>query len=173
MIGERVKYYDGEDESTIIEFDSLVCDCCKIRHEFYVGSMFAIPPAGLIINNGEIFICSDCIKNSYFYDNSLYNILSQYEEKVAENDIFIKELFRSIKDYLPNIFKLKRKVLPTKLRQQILKRYGYKCVHCGGDKNLTIDHIKPYSKNGSDEEHNLQVLCRSCNSKKGNRQSEK
>ena len=34
-------------------------------------------------------------------------------------------------------------------------------------KDLTIDHIKPVSKGGSDKPGNLQLLCSNCNSTKG------
>ncbi|MGE4283733.1 MAG: HNH endonuclease [Clostridia bacterium] len=40
------------------------------------------------------------------------------------------------------------------------------CVVCAAEKDLTIDHIIPLSRGGTNEITNLQVLCRKCNSKK-------
>ena len=45
-------------------------------------------------------------------------------------------------------------------------QYDYKCAYCGKTKKLTIDHIKPLSKGGSDGKDNIQPLCKSCNSRK-------
>lgn len=53
------------------------------------------------------------------------------------------------------------------VRKRILEKYNNKCVHCGTTINLQIDHIIPLSKNGRHDENNLQVLCRTCNLKKG------
>jgi 5-methylcytosine-specific restriction endonuclease McrA len=53
--------------------------------------------------------------------------------------------------------------------KELLHKYNFKCVECGCKENLTIDHIKPVSKGGGDEISNLQIMCKSCNSKKGNK----
>jgi 5-methylcytosine-specific restriction endonuclease McrA len=44
------------------------------------------------------------------------------------------------------------------------------CKKCGEVltwDNFTIDHIKPYSKGGRTSLDNAQLMCRSCNSRKG------
>lgn len=45
-------------------------------------------------------------------------------------------------------------------------RVGHKCALCGEKGRMTIDHIKPLAKGGSNSIRNIQFLCRSCNSKK-------
>ena len=54
------------------------------------------------------------------------------------------------------------------VRARIFERDGYKCLLCGAMEDLTIDHIIPVYRGGSDEDNNLQILCRSCNSRKPN-----
>jgi hypothetical protein len=54
----------------------------------------------------------------------------------------------------------------------VLRRDGYACAWCDTplhEDNWSIDHIIPLSKGGSNEMHNLQAMCRSCNSQKGDR----
>ena len=44
------------------------------------------------------------------------------------------------------------------------------CNGCGKKfdiRNLAVDHIKAFSKGGSERGHNLQLLCTACNSTKG------
>lgn len=50
---------------------------------------------------------------------------------------------------------------------RIFARDGAVCAACGGESDLTIDHVIPMSRNGPDDDDNLQVLCRSCNTSKG------
>ncbi len=54
-------------------------------------------------------------------------------------------------------------------RHAIYSRDGYKCLKCGQTdiNELSLDHVIPKSKGGSNDEHNLQTLCRCCNSRKG------
>ncbi len=46
-----------------------------------------------------------------------------------------------------------------------------RCAKCGAGHDLTVDHIVPRSKGGKNDASNLQWLCRTCNSAKGNRHS--
>ena len=48
---------------------------------------------------------------------------------------------------------------------------GGKCAGCGEKltaRIFTVDHIKAFDKGGTDKPSNLQLLCGSCNSTKGN-----
>lgn len=55
---------------------------------------------------------------------------------------------------------------------QVLIRSIYKsCLRCGSPDELEIDHVVPLSKGGTSTLGNYQVLCRSCNASKNNRNS--
>lgn len=61
----------------------------------------------------------------------------------------------------------KRKPIKPELRISIFERDNHTCVYCKSDENLSIDHIIPVIKGGTNDPSNLQTLCRSCNSRKG------
>jgi len=82
--------------------------------------------------------------------------------------------FRQICLEMSKIFNKPRKRDPidTRLRHEIFKRDGYKCIDCGKTKeNTTLhaDHILPVSQGGTDELENLQTLCQACNLAKSNK----
>jgi hypothetical protein len=54
-------------------------------------------------------------------------------------------------------------------RSRIYKRDGYECVYCGSKKNLTLDHVIPKSRGGSNEWTNLVTCCSKCNRDKDNK----
>ena len=60
-----------------------------------------------------------------------------------------------------------RPPIPYDLRRRVYVRDGFECVQCGSRKDLTLDHIHPYSRGGEDTYENFQTLCRPCNSRKG------
>lgn len=47
--------------------------------------------------------------------------------------------------------------------------FGNTCLCCGASAPLTMDHVIPVTRGGTNEARNLQPLCRSCNSSKGDR----
>jgi 5-methylcytosine-specific restriction endonuclease McrA len=51
------------------------------------------------------------------------------------------------------------------LRQQILRRDGWKCQSCGAMSNLEVHHRQFRSHSGEDSEENLITLCAACHSR--------
>lgn len=51
--------------------------------------------------------------------------------------------------------------------QRYLDLFGERCLACGSDSKLTVDHVVPLVKGGSNTIENLQGLCQPCNSSKG------
>lgn len=62
-----------------------------------------------------------------------------------------------------------RKPISNKLRKMVYERDHCRCITCGATDHLSLDHIIPWSLGGEDTMENLQTMCRSCNSRKGNR----
>ena len=60
-------------------------------------------------------------------------------------------------------------------KARLYEKQGGACIGCQLGlpmRNLTIDHIVPRSKGGTDEYENLQLLCNACNVLKGNKSQE-
>ncbi len=64
---------------------------------------------------------------------------------------------------------LDTRYIPDSVRQEVLERDGYKCKKCSSPSYLELDHIIPRARGGATSVKNLQVLCRECNRKKGER----
>ena len=52
------------------------------------------------------------------------------------------------------------------VRQRVWTTYGGQCADCGAKDYLEFDHVIPVAKGGSNDEMNVQLLCRRCNLKK-------
>ena len=48
------------------------------------------------------------------------------------------------------------------LREQVLRRDGWRCQTCGSMSNLEVHHQEYRSHSGEDTEDNLITLCRAC-----------
>ena len=52
---------------------------------------------------------------------------------------------------------------------RVLRRDGRRCRYCGASSDLTLDYIVSLHNGGARTDENAQILCRSCNSRKGAR----
>jgi len=77
----------------------------------------------------------------------------------------------------PSVIRLFRYVtLPYKKailsRFNIYRRDNFKCLYCGSKENLTLDHVIPRSKGGTNNWNNLATCCNRCNVLKGDKSLE-
>lgn len=123
----------------------VICQYCN--EEYAVDYYSKIHP--------EVILCNHCA-------NMILNVVhkAQYGRYV-----FWEESEKTFKKYT-------KKKIGMKLRLEVYERDGFKCVICGVQKNLTLDHIKPEILGGESTLENLQTMCKSCNSSKGTQYDE-
>ena len=78
-----------------------------------------------------------------------------------------KHLYLGEKSWM--MLSLPRQRIPDRTRALVFERDGRRCRRCNSTDRLTIDHIHPHSRGGSNDAENLQTLCHPCNSSKGAR----
>ncbi|WP_320677716.1 HNH endonuclease [Prochlorococcus sp. MIT 1300] len=90
--------------------------------------------------------------------------LEQDSSRVIRKDIMLPTVIR-----LRQFVRVPFRELPL-TRKNILQRDNSSCQYCGynGDK-LSIDHVIPRSRGGSDSWENVTTACLPCNIKKGSR----
>lgn len=77
--------------------------------------------------------------------------------------------------HIPTVIRLRKYIsIPYKeiplTRRNLMYRDHYKCQYCGEKTiDLTIDHVIPRSRGGSDSWENVVACCQKCNVKKGDR----
>jgi len=86
---------------------------------------------------------------------------------------FLIKVKKGIYKYDPNFVIIKEiEDFTPELKEQILKRDGYKCIICGRSSKegyeLHVDHILPKDKGGKATLENGQTLCSICNFRKKN-----
>jgi hypothetical protein len=60
-----------------------------------------------------------------------------------------------------------RGAIPDDVKQLVWQRDGGRCRQCGSITELQFDHIIPVAMGGASTPDNLQILCGSCNRRKG------
>ena len=77
------------------------------------------------------------------------------------------QLYSTSDELLYNLEAITSSEARRKWRQSIKEKWDYQCAYCGSEENLTLDHITPRSKGGSDRVTNVLCACRECNKSKG------
>lgn len=126
-------------------------------------------------NNTQANIINDIIheknqaKKDFEKETKMFkaNLKNQYDQKLKNLKKKLREVEghkRQLKQQLKQ-YKNTKKV-PKSVRKAVYKRDNYTCQSCGAKEDITIDHIVPRSKGGSNDVNNLQTLCESCNLRK-------
>jgi 5-methylcytosine-specific restriction endonuclease McrA len=57
--------------------------------------------------------------------------------------------------------------IPKSVKQRVFYADRFRCIACGARNNLTVDHLIPRSKGGTNDITNLVTRCEPCNRAKG------
>jgi hypothetical protein len=114
----------------------------------------------------------------WLYRNRLVKVVADEPEeelalrvkhKVLSHEKALAKIQREV-DAFENFERLganRRAPIPETVRMFVWQRDGGRCVTCGCQERLEYDHIIPLAAGGSSTERNIQLLCESCNRKKG------
>lgn len=102
------------------------------------------------------------IKSGIWAYNGIFNLTDSWIESDGKRKVFKFRLEASSEEIesrkqtkLDN-----RRIIPTKVKQEVWKRDEGKCVKCGSIDNLHFDHVIPHSKGGASiTAENIQILC--------------
>lgn len=144
-------------------------------------------PGGALTQNGKFHEAAQSHKK-YHRSPERVRVYEKLRPGIwADNGMFLLVDSRKVHDGQRQVFKFRlvavtdeqpgpvaevevehRRMIPSLVKQEVWKRDGGRCVLCGSRKNLHFDHVIPFSKGGSSNTaENIQLLCGSCNSRKG------
>ena len=75
--------------------------------------------------------------------------------------------FHNSDEYLFNLHTTSSSEAKRLWKKNIKDNWNNKCAYCNSENNLTLDHIIPQSKGGTNFTKNIVCCCHSCNQSKG------
>lgn len=116
----------------------------------------------------HIIVALEASKDAHHLGGNLSYLRSVFDRTV--NNYIAREYAIST-DYSRDLSRTERlrKELKPRHKKLVLERDQYRCVYCDAHKDLCVDHKTPIAKGGDNSTGNLQTLCRSCNSSKGDK----
>lgn len=174
----RWRKYIGQKLDKVIPNEKKCCVCgqLKPKQNFYPSKYSA---------NGLFGHCISCDKARQHLRRGKYRkpVIRKDPELVKENRRKIKRNYKkTLKGKIAKTRELQRRrarLLQVQMENytptQILARFAEfenKCVYCGCEEKLSIDHFIPISKKGADCLFNIVPACIKCNSSKYNKHPE-
>ena len=95
--------------------------------------------------------------------NDILSSVKKASKKIDEFDKLCQKAISIIYETKPS----SNRYIPKSVRRAVLIRDNYRCVKCSSQKNLQFDHNVAVANGGSNEEDNVQLLCKRCNLRKG------
>jgi len=151
-------------------FDS----CCKVVFGWRPRCLITL----LVPLEGKSIGYDEDILEFNFNEDEIEEYLKEQQIEKYKEEIKAAELKKALKQVARQrlmeegiLFgeEYKRPYIPQEIVGFVYMRDGGRCCECGSTKNLQLDHIIPFAKGGSSEPENLQLLCKECNQKKGDR----
>lgn len=112
------------------------------------------------LNDEDVGILIQC-----YQQNDPEKFKEHMREKLDLNDSFDWERYQRLK--MGKEWSKHRPQIPAWLVLKVFRRDKFRCVICGSNEDLQVDHICPVIEGGKDNDENLQTLCKRCNLKKG------
>lgn len=124
--------------------------------------------------------CKDCVKEyQKEYHLRTYDPEKRHRE-YEENKDWFKAYYQSTREERLRTSTMVKRNRRAKLAgaegtitkeewESVLNKFGKKCAYCGADGSplgLSMDHIVPLKKGGSNTKDNILPVCRNCNSSK-------
>lgn len=120
-----------------------------------------VPPRQRIMIDAEDFI----IKTPHMTARDIGEMVGHIVDAAVRNDWeYVESVPFVVRVYLGVEC---RDGIPAAVRRDVLS--AGRCANCGDTDQLTVDHVRPYSKGGTHDRLNLQCLCFRCNVQKSNK----
>jgi hypothetical protein len=126
----------------------------------------------------ELLHAGERVKHGFLYQNAWYLVegnftLEQKKLLVMEDAdrerIFFEKLASKFTSDAAREAAQPIQRIPEDVKIAVWRRDEGRCVDCKGRERLEFHHIVPRSKGGSSTVHNIELLCETCNRKRGNR----
>ena len=143
-------------------------------HKINLGKKNALKEGGLTKNRKEYD--KEYRRKHYQYKERKKRSPEEIREKKRNHDREWNKNHRAYRNYLDMIRRMRLRNIEGSFTleqwEDLKKKFNYTCPMCNKQEPeiiLSIDHIIPISRGGDNYIMNIQPLCRSCNSSKGNK----